>query len=288
MTGDFHDHVATALAGMTLTDTGQLQSLVTQFTQTSDAGTRDPNPHGRAAPVLLEGWDELVELVNGQLMAQSWLKPLFEQVTHLWDDASQTFIGDLSQVADTLAADIGADRTAGLAEVAEFARALKGMGALDGLDTAGFQEALAPLGQDVTGIFNAAWAGLIATNGNDTLTAADNSNYTLRGLGGNDTLTTYGGNDTLDGGTGSDTLNGGIGNDIYIMRGGDGQDVLSDAGGQDALQLLGVTPGELTVTRDASSLYLTLADGTRAKIDGWFANIANRIEQVQFGDGTRY
>jgi hypothetical protein len=245
-------------------------------------GTRDPNPHGRAAPVLLQAWGELSELVYGQLMAQSHLKPLFDRIAYTWNEASQTLQGDLTQVAAQLGTALTANRTTGLAQLADFARALKGMGALSSLDTAGFQNALAPLGGDVTGTLNSAWAGLVATNGNDSLSG---SGY-LRGLGGNDSLTGGSGNDTLDGGSGNDSLNGGQGNDLYLMEKGGGQDTLSDSGGNDTLKLLGLNPGDLTVTQDAANLYLTLADGTRAKINGWFSNPANRFEQVQFADGT--
>lgn len=186
-----------------------------------------------------------------------------------------------------LAVNPAANRAAGLAELAEFARTLKSMGALNSLDTAAFQTALAPLGNDVTGLLNTTWAGLVATNGNDSLSASGNGDFYLRGLGGNDTLTTQGGNDTLDGGSGDDTLNGGLGDDLYLMERGGGLDTINDAGGSDTLKLLGLNPGEFTITRDAANLYIALNDGSaRARINGWFTNGANRIEQIQFGDGT--
>ncbi|MEQ1767804.1 MAG: hypothetical protein ABL859_10290, partial [Methylotenera sp.] len=40
-------------------------------------GTKDPNPHGQAAPVLLKAYDELSEKIYGLLAAQSFLKPLY-------------------------------------------------------------------------------------------------------------------------------------------------------------------------------------------------------------------
>jgi hypothetical protein len=49
-------------------------------------GERDPNPHGRAAPVLLAAWGELKALVYGQLMAQSQLNELFLQIDYCWDE----------------------------------------------------------------------------------------------------------------------------------------------------------------------------------------------------------
>lgn len=48
-------------------------------------GTLDPNPHGRAAPVLLQAWSDLKALVYGQLMAQTQLQGLFQQIRYRWD-----------------------------------------------------------------------------------------------------------------------------------------------------------------------------------------------------------
>jgi hypothetical protein len=98
---------------------------------------------------------------------------LFDAITYTWDEAAQTLQGDLTQVAAQLTTALTANRTTGLAQLADFARALKGMGALSSLDTTGFQTALAPLGGDVTGTLNSAWVGLVATNGNDSLSGSN-------------------------------------------------------------------------------------------------------------------
>jgi len=34
--------------------------------------------------------------VYGELMAQSHLKPLYDQIAYTWDEASQTLVGDLT------------------------------------------------------------------------------------------------------------------------------------------------------------------------------------------------
>ncbi|MBI5329536.1 MAG: hypothetical protein HZB71_02880 [Betaproteobacteria bacterium] len=249
-------------------------------------GTRDHNPHGRAAPVLLNAWDQLKELIGGQLMAQSHLKPLFDRITYTWDDTRQTLQGDLTGVAAYLGEQVGLNPSVTADQTRDFARALKGMGALGSVDTVGFQQAVAALGGEMAGILNTAWTGLVATQGHDTLTSTGSANQYLRGLGGNDTLTTGTGHDILDGGTGNDTLTGGLGDDTYLMRRGEGQDILNDAGGNDTLKFLEVQPHEITVTRDAQHLYLTLADGTRTRLSGWFTHTANRIERIEFADGS--
>lgn len=167
-----------------------------------------------------------------------------------------------------LALNPAANGESGLAELADFARALKGLGALHAMDTAAFQETLAPLGADVSGVLNTVWSGLVATQGNDSLATSGNGSFYLRGMGGNDSLA------------------GGLGDDIYLVECGGGEDILSDTGGDDTLKLLGLNPGEITVTRDAHHLYLALADGARARLAGWFDAAASEIEHIQFGDGT--
>ncbi|MBI5329538.1 MAG: putative Ig domain-containing protein, partial [Betaproteobacteria bacterium] len=247
-------------------------------------GTRDPNPHGRAAPVLLQAWDQLKELIGAQLMAQSHLKPMFDRITYTWDDTRQTLQGDLTQVAAWIGAQLTGDHTAGLQQTADFSRALRGMSALGSVDIQHFQQALLPLGEDVLGVFNSASAGLLPTENNDILSTKGSSNQYLRGLGGNDLLTTGDGNDTLDGGLGDDTLKGGQGDDLYLYT--QGRDSVQDAGGTDILELREIQPDQITITRDAQHLYLTLPNGDRAKIADWFLSPAYRIERIRFGDGT--
>ncbi|MBZ0093916.1 MAG: hypothetical protein K8H75_00860, partial [Sulfuricella sp.] len=86
-------------------------------------------------------------------------------------------------------------------------------------------------------------------------------NEVIEGLGGDDYLTGGEGDDTLDGGTGNDTLDGGTGNDTYLFGRGYGQDTLSDydatAGNIDTIRLAaGISASDVTLSRDASSLYL--------------------------------
>ena len=131
------------------------------------------------------------------------------------------------------------------------------------------------------------------TEGSDILfgTAGDDI---ISGLGGDDSLYGLAGNDTLDGGAGNDYLVGGDGNDTYLFDRGYGQDTInsyeSTPANLDTVQFAaGVGTGDVTVTRDDTNLYLTIADsGDRLVLSDWFVDPAARIEQVVFADGTTW
>jgi hypothetical protein len=136
-------------------------------------GTRDPNPHGRAAPVLLAAWDELKALVYGQLIAQSQRKDLFQQISYRWDDEISGLVGDLSKVAASLAASINTDRDVGLEKLGDFLQSTKSIGLLNQFDVERFKADLSPLSAEValtidTGLTSGISANL-PTQSNDVL-----------------------------------------------------------------------------------------------------------------------
>jgi Ca2+-binding RTX toxin-like protein len=192
-------------------------------------GTRDPNPHGQAAPVLLAAYAELSEMIYAELAAQSFLKPLYDKISADWDVTGNTCMFNLSQVASDITATINTNRTAGKELLAEFMRSLKGTNSLGAMDLAGFEAALFPLGLDVVSLVNSVWA-VVGTAGNDILTGGSGSDM-LQGLGGNDQLSGNAGNDILDGGSGADTLYGNAGSDVFY--GGTGNDQLYGGTGID-------------------------------------------------------
>lgn len=117
---------------------------------------------------------------------------------------------------------------------------------------------------------------LYGNAGNDLLDGRS-GNDVLYGGAGNDTLLGYLGDDTLSGGTGADHLEGGAGNDTleggvdddhvyggagddtYVFMRGEGHDVIVESDGNgttDTLQLKGVLPPEVTLTRLGADLLL--------------------------------
>ena len=146
-----------------------------------------------------------------------------------------------------------------------------------------------------------ALAPMLGTTGNDYLygTVADDL---FDGGGGNDTVYGYGGRDVLDGGSGNDTLYavssaGGLdsGDDVYLFGRGSGRDTVYDydttAGNTDVIRLAAdVLPSDVVVWRGTNDLYLSIGALTgsedRIAITNWFTNTANRIERIEFADGT--
>jgi hypothetical protein len=278
-------------------------------------GTRDPNPHGRAAPVLLAAWDELKALVYGQLMSQSHLSGLFQSIAYHWDAETESVVGDLSAVAQTLATRIEIERDAGLEDLGDFLYSLKGMGLLNRLDVARFKAALLPLGTDVTQTIDKALQSWVPANGptegDDVLRGTElgdildgrGGNDRLQGRGGNDTLIGGSGNDVLDGGAGNDELRGGTGSDTYRFGQGDGHDtIIEDSwqqGETDRIELkAGVLPSDVRLERVrtvngwqvSDDLKITIRDtGETLTVKNHF-NESNRhaVEEIAFADGTRW
>ena len=130
----------------------------------------------------------------------------------------------------------------------------------------------------------------LGTEGNDAISGSA-SNDVILGLAGNDTLTGAGGDDTLDGGTGNDSLNGGVGSDTYIFARGYGQDTVTDndstPGSVDTIKLVGLNQSDVTLRRDANSMYINVNGTTdQMQVVNWGAGAAYRIERVQFADNS--
>ena len=102
------------------------------------------------------------------------------------------------------------------------------------------------------------------------------------------------GNDVLYGGAGNDVMEGGTGDDNYVWSRGNQQDTIietdSTAGNQDTLQLYGLLPSDISVTRKGNNLYIEIngSDGADKLTIKDFFVAGGEIEQVQFDDGTTW
>ncbi|MBV6411715.1 MAG: hypothetical protein GAKPKEKM_02593 [Rhodocyclaceae bacterium] len=129
--------------------------------------------------------------------------------------------------------------------------------------------------------------------GNDGL-SGDAGNDALYGEDGDDTLEGGDGSDTLDGGTGNDSLNGGDGADTYLFTRGFGHDTIYEydagSGGNDIVRFAAdILPAEVELSRNESDLFLkVLGTEDRITVSGFYADPLQRIERVEFADGTAW
>lgn len=107
----------------------------------------------------------------------------------------------------------------------------------------------------------------------------NDANNIFYGMAGNDTIYGNGGNDTLDGGTG---------NDSYIFNTSWGQDFIQDNSGTDLIRFgSGITQNNLIFSRDGNNV-LIKQNGTSNSItiSNWYTQIQNKIERIEFSDGS--
>ncbi len=116
---------------------------------------------------------------------------------------------------------------------------------------------------------------------------------TLLGLGGNDHIAGLGGNDTIDGGAGDDWLWGGDGDDSYLFGRGSGHDSIESSGeeadGHDTVLLGdGISPADVSLTRDGDNLLLSVSgSGDTLNAGWWFRNTeVFNVDAIRFADGT--
>ena len=116
---------------------------------------------------------------------------------------------------------------------------------------------------------------------------------------GDDNFTGFNASETFEGGAGDDRIFGSEGNDTYLWSHGDGSDQIDEDrfdGTGDRLELLTVTPDQVTVTNSGSTLILTIAESAPGADDGGVLRMTQTlnpsfdsgIETIAFADGTEW
>ena len=141
-------------------------------------------------------------------------------------------------------------------------------------------------------------SALYGLDGNDTLKGGVNNDY-LYGGNGDDILISNGGSDRLYGEAGNDTLIfGGNSSDRNTFYGGEGNDTyvidvnkfsngtliqILDFSGSNKLELKGIDPSEITLTRNDSMVYISTPNGQiilSSQLSG------GTVDNIYFDDGT--
>ncbi|MBI5898507.1 MAG: hypothetical protein HZB40_04720, partial [Rhodocyclales bacterium] len=218
------------------------------------------NPDSNAAVHWTMSWQQVREYYGASLLAQTSLKPLFDAIQYAWDDASQTLQADLTAVQSLLQDTLAADPVSGTVQLADFARAIKGLGAEDSVNYLALRETF--IEHDQQNGTELAWAmdsagmqvydhihtgqrtGSPHIEGTDGSEAVHGSLYegdgyinslyghdTLWGTTRNETLINEAGDSLLCGEAGADTLLAGDGDDT--LDGGTGNDTLQGEAGND-------------------------------------------------------
>lgn len=288
-------------------------AVLEKFLGQSFAGTTGANPNVNAAPLLNQAYRGLYEMVSAQLMAQTHLKGLYDLITYTWNESTQSFQGNLSAVITEIQNRLALDPMTGQALLGEFARSVVALRTEAALYFAEFRTTFSNQGEQLAWVVESAGKNVMTgtatadslsgTGGSDAIQGGD-GNDTLSGNAGNDVLygeagadTLYGnaGDDLLFGGSDNDSLDGGLGNDVYLFGRGAGRDTVYDydttAGSTDVIRLAAdVLPSDVVVWRGTNDLYLSIGAVTgsedRIAITNWFKNTANRIERIEFADGT--
>lgn len=128
------------------------------------------------------------------------------------------------------------------------------------------------------------------------LNKADLALLTTTGTSGDDIIVGTNEADIITGHQGNDTLQGGGGDDVYRYTLGDGNDFIDDFvgtwGSYDTLELHGITPGSVTLSRsptNSQNMILGFSDGGSVELNIQMGGSSEwGIDNVTFDDGTQW
>ena len=228
-------------------------------------GDRDPNPHGRAAPFILQAYDILKEYVGNSLLAQTHYKALLENIPLTYHAETGKWEADTSTLVATWAEAFATNSESTLTMMKEFAAVLKNFGANGELVIETIRSHTSTSGTEFDNalLMFGVWENS-GTENDDALYGTE-SNDLLEGKGGNDNLFGNGGDDLLIGGAGNDYLVGGNGKDVYHFDIGFENDCIDNlqdetTANEDIIRFgEGITPDMVTLGRQGFDLILTVS-----------------------------
>ena len=263
-------------------------------------GEQDPNPHGKAAPLLLEAFDMLADYVDMQLMGQTHLVPYLSSIKFAGGLGTEELTFNVTDTVTLLHAAYDEDAAAGLDILSNLAYYLKDRGGQgqQALLTLRAQGSISDEGTFSNSLATMGYQVVSGGEGDDTISGSEGDDL-LYGGAGNDSITGGYGDDVIYGGMGNDTLRGGAGNDTFVFSKGDGQDVIvADDNASDGDTIVlgeGITLENLRLSFvynsqvGGSDLILHTDDnGSQVRIDRWYNDqySSTRIDRIVFADGT--
>ncbi|MDA7746284.1 hypothetical protein N8878_03005 [Psychromonas sp.] len=264
-------------------DARQLETLEALVGQSYEGtwcwGEKDPNPHGKAAPLLIAEFEKFATYVEAQLLAQTEYKEYFSWMSTSYSADGSGILADFSQF-ETIVLDLqSSGNLSDIEEIAAIAEAL-------GTYSSGFRSEQ-----------EASFASLIQAA--PTLVSILDGTF-IEGTDASETLQgSYQDKDeVIDGQEGDDLLYGGGGDDIYNFIAGHGSDRILDTSGVDKIYLgEGFTPDNLLLTRDATTVWIQRLDengeltGDSIQIDNFYhfdGTLDTPIESILFSTGESW
>lgn len=237
-------------------------------------GERDPNPHGKAAPILIEEFNKFADYVAAKLNAHH--NPYFWKYI---DSSSNETVYDWTLFNNRIN-ELYQNHNYG--EISTLLKTAQGLGNYNSKLKANFQQNFDKL----------------VAKSNPELQAILTSNY-FAGTDAADRLQGSNKNEFFEGGKGNDTLNGGLGDDEYVFDLNFGRDRLYDSGGKDTITFgQGITAGQIQITRDLTAVFLTRIDSNGQttsdviQIDNFFdfngLTGEGRVEFVKFSNNEAW
>ena len=270
-------------------------------------GERDPNPHGRAAPFILQAYDILKEYVNNSLLAQTHYKSMLESIPLTYNSETGKWEADTTALTAAWETAYAADQEGTQAMMKEFARVLNCFGTNGQLVAETIRNSAGSSGSSFENalLMFGVWENS-GTENNDALYGTD-GNDLLEGKAGNDNLFGNGGDDLLIGGAGNDYLIGGNGDDIYHFDPGFGDDALDNLQDEsvpnsDIIRFgEGILPDKVSLGRQGFDLIITVSyapdeDGSTRPNDSlrvysYFdkqGTTSATVSTITFADGTSW
>ena len=165
-------------------------------------GEKDSNPHGKAAPYILQAFEELKDYAGNQLNAQSHYKNLMDNIKLVYDGISQSWTVDISSALPILQNLYTAAGTESLALLEDINAMIKSYDSFSEQVIDAFVAAGSSSGSAFEAdLLNFGNFGSQGTSLSERLYGTDDDNY-LNGYAGNDYIYGYDGNDLIVGGNG--------------------------------------------------------------------------------------
>lgn len=249
-------------------------------------GERETNPHGHAAPMILQAFELLKNYVGTILSADMANNPYLQKIILTYNAETKHWDVNVDQAVALLQEAFEADATNGKIEMLQLSNILRfydnaedviaAFQAKGSADGTFFETELLNFGHNSVG--SAANDNLFGTEGNDLMNGlagndiikAAEGDDTALGGSGNDYIYGEDGDDVLDGEEGNDYLFGGNGNDT--LKGGAGDDVLSGGNGADIYLF---EKGLVHEQEDQGII-----------IQNFFSGQDYKIEKINFFDGS--